>query len=61
MKEKNEKLISIDEVIERAKKLGVDFGKGDPRNRLRYYVKIGLLPHAKRKVFQKQSTRRCLS
>jgi len=52
MKEKNEKLISIDEVIERAKKLGVDFGKGDPRNRLRYYVKIGLLPHAKRKVFK---------
>ena len=52
MNGKNEKLISIDEVIERAKKLGVDFGKGNPRNRLRYYVKIGLLPHAKRKVFK---------
>jgi hypothetical protein len=52
MNEKNGNLISINEVIEKAKKLGVDFGKGDPRNRLRYYVKIGLLPHAKRKVFK---------
>jgi DNA-binding transcriptional MerR regulator len=52
MNGENEKLISIDEVIERAKRLGVDFGKGDPRNRLRYYVKIGLLPHAKRKAFK---------
>jgi len=52
MNGKNENLISIDEVIERAKKLGVDFGKGNPRNRLRYYVKIGLLPHAHRKVFK---------
>jgi DNA-binding transcriptional MerR regulator len=52
MEDKKENLISIDEVIRRAKNLGVDFGKGDPRNRLRYYVKIGLLPHAKRKVFK---------
>ena len=47
-----ENLISIDEVIKRAKKLGVVFGSGDPKNRLRYYVKIGLIPHAKRKVFK---------
>jgi len=46
-----EKFISIDELIERAKFFGVDFGKGDPRNRLRYYTKIGLLPHAVRKSF----------
>jgi DNA-binding transcriptional MerR regulator len=52
MNENDEKLISIDELIERAKKLGIDFGKGNPRNRLRYYVRIGLLPHAKRKVFK---------
>jgi len=50
---KGENLISIDEVIERAKKLGVDFGKGNPKNRLRYYTKIGLIPHAQRKVFEK--------
>jgi DNA-binding transcriptional MerR regulator len=50
-----EKLISIDELIERAKFFGVDFGKGNPRNRLRYYTKIGLLPHAVRKSFNGQN------
>jgi len=54
MSEKEKTLISIDELIERAKNLGVDFGKGNPRNRLRYYVKVGLLPHAKKKVFGKK-------
>lgn len=51
MFENNENLISIDELIARAKNFGVDFGKGDPRNRLRYFVKIGLLPHAERKTY----------
>src|SRR3990170_3979324 len=46
-----ENLISFDEVVARAKRAGVQFGKGDPYNRLRYYTKIGLLPHAKRKSF----------
>ncbi|HEX7455951.1 MAG TPA: hypothetical protein VF303_00595, partial [Candidatus Nanoarchaeia archaeon] len=44
-------LIPFDEVVARAKKRGVNFGKGNPLNRLRYYTKIGLLPHAKRKSF----------
>lgn len=44
-------LISIDEVISRAKKRGADFGKGDSRERLRYLTKIGLLSHARRKSF----------
>ncbi len=44
-------LISIDEVIFQAKKRGVDFGKGDSRERLRYLTKIGLLSHARRKSF----------
>ena len=44
-------LIPFDEVVDRAKKRGVNFGKGSPFNRLRYYTKIGLLPHAKRKSF----------
>lgn len=48
---KENNLISIDEVIFRAKSLGIDFGKGNPRERLRYLTKIGLLPHAKRKSF----------
>jgi len=47
-------LISIDDVIFLAKSRGVDFGKGDPRERLRYLTKIGLLPHAKRKSFNGQ-------
>ncbi len=44
-----EKLLSIDTLIKEAKKSGVDFGKGDPYNRLRYYTKIGWLPHMLRK------------
>ena len=44
-------LISFDEVIRLSKLKGVDFGKGDPYNRLRYYIKIGLLPKASRKSF----------
>jgi DNA-binding transcriptional MerR regulator len=50
--EKKENLISIEEIIRRAKDLGVDFGRGDPKNRLRYYTKIGLLPHAQRVSFK---------
>jgi hypothetical protein len=44
-----ENLISLDNLIEAAKKKGIDFGKGDPYNRLRYYTKIGWLPHMVRK------------
>jgi len=53
--EEDENLISIDEVIRQVQDLGVNFGNGDPRNRLRYYVKIGLLPHAQRKSFNNNS------
>jgi DNA-binding transcriptional MerR regulator len=42
-------LISIEDLIKEAEKSGVDFGKGDPYNRLRYYTKIGWLPHMERK------------
>lgn len=45
-----EELIPIEKFIELAVKNGVDFGKGDPYNRLRYYTKIGLLPHMQRRV-----------
>lgn len=43
-------LIEVDNLIRKAKKEGVDFGKGDPYNRLRYYTKIGWLPHMERKM-----------
>ena len=42
-------LISIDKLIKTAKSKGVNFGSGDPYNRLRYYTKIGWLPHMVRK------------
>ncbi|MBC7073790.1 hypothetical protein H5T58_00110 [Candidatus Parcubacteria bacterium] len=47
----NEKFIPLDEFIKRAKALGVDFGSGNPKNRLRYLVKLGLLPQVQRKCF----------
>jgi hypothetical protein len=43
-------LLSLEQIIEKAKELGVEFGKGDPYNRLRYYTKIGWLPHMERKL-----------
>jgi len=46
---KRNKLLSIDEIIKMAKKAGVDFGKGQPYNRLRYYTKLNWLPHMERK------------
>lgn len=48
-----EELIAIEKLIERAKEKGVDFGKGDPYNRLRYYTKIGWIPNMKRKKSEK--------
>ena len=43
-------LVSIENLIKEAKRKGVNFGKGDPYNRLRYYTKIGWLPHMDRKM-----------
>lgn len=42
-------LIPTTQLIMLAKKAGFDFGPGNPNNRLRYYTKTGLLPHAQRK------------
>lgn len=42
-------LISIENLIEQVKAKGINFGKGDPYNRLRYYTKMGWLPHMIRK------------
>ncbi|HAI63044.1 MAG: hypothetical protein UU64_C0007G0023 [candidate division WWE3 bacterium GW2011_GWF2_41_45] len=43
-----EKMLSTEELILKAQSTGIDFGKGDPYNRLRYYTKIGWLPHMTR-------------
>jgi DNA-binding transcriptional MerR regulator len=48
-----DELISIDKIIKIAKSRGLDFGAGDPYNRLRYYTKIGWLPHMVRKIDRK--------
>jgi hypothetical protein len=42
-------LISIEELIEQLRNEKIDFGKGNPYNRLRYFTKIGWLPHMIRK------------
>lgn len=47
--EENNKLISVDKVIQMAQEIGVNFGPGKPYNRLRYYTKIGWIPHMIRK------------
>lgn len=44
-----EAYISFEKLIDEAKKQRVNFGKGDPYNRLRYYTKMGWLPHMVRK------------
>lgn len=44
-----ENLISVENLIEEAKKQNINFGYGNPYNRLRYYTKIGWLPHMVRK------------
>lgn len=44
-----ERLIATDDLIKEAEKRGVKFGKGDPYNRIRYYTKMGWLPHMIRK------------
>jgi len=51
-----DELISLEKLIEEAKNKGVDFGKGDPYNRLRYYTKIGWLTHMTRKKDDKGNT-----
>ena len=37
-------LITTSELIILAKNAGVKFGFGDPKNRIRYFIKSGLLP-----------------
>jgi hypothetical protein len=45
-----EKFISLKDLLKLAKEEKLDLGKGDPYNRLRYYTKMGWLPHMVRKA-----------
>ncbi len=53
--------LPIDEFIKLAEQKGVDFGNGDPYNRLRYYTKIGWIPHMTRMKGDEASTKGHLS
>lgn len=48
---KEKVLHPISEIIKIAQERGVNFGTGAPYNRIRYYTKNGLLPHAKKRSF----------
>ena len=48
-------LLPTDQIIDLARNAGVDFGPGDPAERMRYFIKLGILPHAVRKIADKTS------
>ncbi len=50
----NNDLYPISKIIKLAQARGVNFGDSNPENRIRYYIKFGLLPHAKRKSFNNE-------
>lgn len=43
-------LVPTTEIIRQAQQLGIDLGQGQPMHRIRYLIKIGLLPHQIRKM-----------
>ena len=45
----NNHLLPVTQIITSARKMSISLGKGDPINAIRYYIKIGLLPHMVRK------------
>ena len=44
-----DRYLEVTKLIEEAQAKGINFGKSNPYNRLRYYTKIGLLPHMERR------------
>ncbi len=45
----NDSLLPTEEIIKLATDAGVDFGAGSATERIRYFIKLGILPHAIRK------------
>ena len=43
-------LLPLEKIISLSKKNGVKFGSGNAKERIRYFIKLGILPHAVRKV-----------
>ena len=52
MSEEPNQLVSTNKLIQLAKTAGIDLGAGNPKERIRYYTKLGLIPHAQRKKLQ---------
>jgi len=48
-----DEFISTNKLIKKAKRKSVDFGSGSSYNRLRYYTKIGWIPHMVRRADKK--------
>ncbi|MEK7581361.1 MAG: hypothetical protein AAB512_03690, partial [Patescibacteria group bacterium] len=46
----SQSLLPTEEVITLSKKGGAEFGHGNPIERIRYFIKLGILPHAVRKL-----------
>ena len=42
-------LLPLEKIISLAKRNGVKFGSGNAKERIRYFIKLGILPHAARK------------
>jgi len=53
-----ETLLPLEKIISLAKKSGVSFGSGNAKERIRYFIKLGILPHAVRKVSTRLQTTR---
>src|SRR3989344_5152905 len=49
----NSTLLPTEKIIKIARRFGVDFGSGNPNERIRYFIKLGLLPYASRKSTKK--------
>ena len=48
--ESPETLLPLEKLIALAKKNGVNFGSGNAKERIRYFIKLGILPHAVRRM-----------
>jgi len=52
-----ESLLPLEKIIELGKAFGVDFGKGNAKERIRYLTKLGILPNAQRRaIFEQDSS-----
>ncbi|MCR4325182.1 MAG: hypothetical protein NUV69_05890, partial [Candidatus Curtissbacteria bacterium] len=49
-------LLPTEKIIRLASVWGVDFGPGNPQERVRYFIKLGLLPHAVRRTARSSDT-----